>query len=103
MVSRQWRQRKYDVDDEDVGSKYDDVHRQTDAHEIAEAVAARTIDQHVGGRADRCGKTAAYANHKGNKEWVWVVAQFLGCFVHDGEEHGACCGVGDELGDEGAD
>ena len=45
----QWRQRIDDIDNEDVGSKDDDIHQQTDTHKIAEAVAARAVDQHVSG------------------------------------------------------
>ena len=44
----QWCQRVDEVYYEDVGCEDDDVHQQTDAHEVAEAVAARTIYQHVG-------------------------------------------------------
>ena len=50
-------QREQQRGDEDVGSKDDDVHQQTDAHEVGKAVAARHIYQHVGRRADRSGFT----------------------------------------------
>ena len=55
------------------------------------------------GRADGGGEATADANHQGDEEGEGLVAEFLSCIVHDGEEHGACCRVGDELGDEGAD
>ncbi len=98
----QRRQRIDDVDDKDIGSKDDEVHQQADAHEVAETVATGTIDQHVGRRTDRCGEAGADADHQGDEERIRLVAQFLGSLVHDGEEHGACRRVGDELGDEGA-
>ena len=41
----QWSQRVDEVYDEDVGCEDDNVHQQTDAHEVAEAVAARTNNQ----------------------------------------------------------
>ena len=96
-------QRVNDVDDEDVGSKDDDVHRQTDTHEVAESVAARGIDQHMGGRADGRGKAAAHADHQGNEEGIRFIAQLLGGMEHDGEEHGTCRSIRDELGSEGSD
>ena len=64
----QGRQRINDVDNEDVGRKDDDIHQQTDAHKVAEAVAARAVDQHVGGRTDRCGETTADTHHEGDEE-----------------------------------
>ena len=94
-------QRVDDIHDEDVGGEDDEVHQQAYAHEVAEAIAAGAIDQHVGRRADRCGEAAADADHQGDEEGEGLVAEFLGSLVHDGEEHGACCRVGDELGDEG--
>ena len=87
----------------DVGGEDDEVHRQADAKEVAEAVTARTIDEHVGRRAYGGSKAAADAYHQSHKEGERLVAQLLSGFVHDGEEHGARCRVGDELGDEGAD
>ena len=57
----------------------------------------------MGGRADGGGEATADADHQGDEEGEGLVAEFLGSLVHDGEEHGACCRVGDELGDEGAD
>ena len=40
---RQRCERIDNVDDKDVGRQDDEVHQQTDAHEVAEAVAARTM------------------------------------------------------------
>ena len=55
------------------------------------------------GRTDWCGKATADADHQSNHEGEGIVAQLLGCLVHDGEEHGAGSGVGDKLGDERSD
>ena len=52
VYSMQRCQRIYKADDEDGGGEDDELHRHTDAHEVAEAVAARGIDEHVGGRSD---------------------------------------------------
>ena len=96
-------QRIDDVHNEDIGSEDDKVHQQTNTYEVAEAIATWAIDQHVGRRTDRGSKTAADANHQGNKEGEWVIAHFLGCFVHNGEKHSTRCRIGNELGNEGAD
>ena len=85
----------------DVGGEDDEVHRQADAKEVAEAVTARTIDEHVGRRAYGGSKAAADAYHQSHKEGERLVAQLFSGFVHDGEEHGAGSGIGDELSDEG--
>lgn len=62
----QRRQRVDDVHNEDVCGEDDDVHREADAQEVAEAVSARAVDQHVGGRADGRGEAAAHADHQGD-------------------------------------
>ena len=49
IILLQGRQRINDVDNEDVGRKDDDIHQQTYSYEVAEAVAAGTIYQHVRG------------------------------------------------------
>lgn len=67
-------QRVDDIDDKDVGGQDDEVHHETYAHKVAEAVATRTIYQHVGGRADGRGKAAAHADHQGNQEGIWLVS-----------------------------
>ena len=49
LFSLQWGERIDDVYNQDIGGENDEVHQQTDAHEVTEAVASRAIDQHVGG------------------------------------------------------
>ena len=56
----------------------------------------------MGGRADRCGEAGADADHQGDEERVGLIAQFFGSLIHDGEEHGTRCCVGNELGNKGA-
>ena len=57
----------------------------------------------MGGRTDGGSKAAADADHQGNEEGEGVVAHLLGGLAHNGEKHSTCSGVGDKLGDEGAD
>ena len=51
----------------------------------------------MGRRAYRRSKTAADADHQGNKESLRFVAQLDGCMVHDRKEHRAGCRIGDKL------
>ena len=74
MVSGKRSQWIDDVDDEDVGSQDDDVHEQSDAHEVAESISTRTVNQHVGGWTDWGGKTTADANHQGDEEGIGFIA-----------------------------
>ena len=99
MQRRQWIQ---NIHYKDVGGEDDEVHRQADAKEVAEAVTARAIDEHVGRRAYRGSKAAADTYHQSHKEGERIVAQFLCGFEHDWEEHSAGSSIGDELRDEGA-
>ena len=64
----------YNIYDQNVGGKDNDVHQQTDTHEIAETVTSRTIDQHVGRRADRSSKATTHTYHQGDEEGLWLVA-----------------------------
>ena len=57
----------------------------------------------MGRRADGCGEAAANADHQGDEEGEWLIAQFFGSLVHDREEHGTSSGIRDELGDKGSD
>ena len=57
----------------------------------------------MGGRTDRRSETAADADHQGDEEGIGLITQFLGCLVHDGEEHGTCRRIRNKLSDKRAD
>ena len=99
----QWCQWVNQIYYKNVGCQDDEVHQQADTHEVAEAVAAGAIYQHVGGRAYGGGETAAHADHQGNKEGIGFGAQFLRRLENDGEEHGSRRRVGDKLSDKRGD
>ena len=73
MVPLLGSERINEIHNQDIGGEDNEIHQQADAHEVAEPVAARTIDQHVRGGADGGGKTGADTYHQCDEERIGLI------------------------------